>query len=131
LAERDVATSGVHWSWGSRKMPGRRAFAQSLSTKTTDTIWGKTLWDFGAGLVRLKLINQMNAHFPVIPCLTAQPPRQSAELDLAPLNKSVLLRIALPLARCSSSSQKLRKIFLPYARLSGSRGRAGAIFHST
>jgi hypothetical protein len=117
LAERDFATSGVHWNWGSRQMPGRRAFAQSLSTKATDTIWGKTLWDFGTGLVGLELISQMNAHCPVFPCLTGQPPWQSAELDLAPLNKSVLLRIALPLARCSSSSQKLRKIFLPYARL--------------
>ncbi len=53
VADADFVQSGVHWSWGNRQEPGRRAFAQSLSSKATDATRSGTLWDLSAGLVGL------------------------------------------------------------------------------
>lgn len=53
VADPDFAQSGMHWSWGNRQEPGRKAFAQSLSSKATDTTRSQTLWDLSAGLVGL------------------------------------------------------------------------------
>lgn len=53
VADADFIQSGVHWSWGNRQEPGRRAFAQSLSSKATDATRSGTLWDLSAGLVGL------------------------------------------------------------------------------
>jgi protochlorophyllide reductase len=55
VADASFVQSGVHWSWGNRQKPGRRAFAQSLSSKATDTTRSATLWDFTAGLVGIKV----------------------------------------------------------------------------
>ncbi len=54
VAEPDFGQSGVHWSWGNRQEPGRRAFAQSLSSKATDTTRSEMLWDLSADLVGLE-----------------------------------------------------------------------------
>jgi len=53
VADPGFVQSGVHWSWGNRQEPGRRAFAQSLSSKATDATRSKTLFDLSAGLVGL------------------------------------------------------------------------------
>ena len=55
VADASFVQSGVHWSWGNRQEPGRRAFAQSLSSKATDTTRSATLWDLTAGLVGIKV----------------------------------------------------------------------------
>lgn len=53
VTDPDFAQSGVHWSWGNRQKTGRKAFAQALSAKATDTARSKTLWDHSARLVQL------------------------------------------------------------------------------
>jgi len=53
VADPAFAQSGVHWSWGNRQTPGRTAFAQSLSSKATDSARSARLWDLSAGLVGL------------------------------------------------------------------------------
>jgi protochlorophyllide reductase len=45
------STSGVHWSWGNRQVPGRQAFAQPLSAKATQLQLGIRLWDLSNQLV--------------------------------------------------------------------------------
>ncbi len=51
VADPGFTQSGVHWSWGNRQQQGRKAFAQGLSSKATDTGRSKQLWDLTAGLV--------------------------------------------------------------------------------
>jgi protochlorophyllide reductase len=43
--------SGVHWSWGNRQQPGRKAFAQPLSSRATDQRRNDRLWELSARLV--------------------------------------------------------------------------------
>lgn len=53
VADPEFAQSGVHWSWGNRQKEGRAAFAQSLSSKATDTARSAELWELTAGLTGL------------------------------------------------------------------------------
>jgi protochlorophyllide reductase len=53
VADAEFMQSGVHWSWGNRQQEGRKAFAQGLSSKATDTARSRELWDLSAGLVGL------------------------------------------------------------------------------
>lgn len=43
VVDKDFSTSGVHWSWGNRQVPGRQAFAQPLSAKATQLQLGMRL----------------------------------------------------------------------------------------
>jgi hypothetical protein len=56
--DRDFSTSGVHWSWGNRQVPGRQAFAQPLSAKATQL---QLAFGFGNSATNLSalLINPM------------------------------------------------------------------------
>lgn len=53
VADPAFAQSGIHWSWGNRQHKGRKAFAQSLSSKASDAARSRELWDLSAGLVGL------------------------------------------------------------------------------
>ena len=53
VADGEFSQSGVHWSWGNRQQVGRKAFAQGLSSKATDTARSRELWDLSTGLVGL------------------------------------------------------------------------------
>jgi protochlorophyllide reductase len=53
VAEPGFITSGVHWSWGNRQVPGREAFAQPLSAKAESVARSARLWDLTAALVGL------------------------------------------------------------------------------
>ncbi|OYY63160.1 protochlorophyllide reductase [Sphingomonas sp. 28-62-11] len=53
VADPDFTQSGVHWSWGNRQQEGRAAFAQSLSSKATDTTRSQRLWALSERLVGL------------------------------------------------------------------------------
>lgn len=53
VADPAFALSGIHWSWGNRQHKGRKAFAQSLSSKASDAARSRALWDLSAGLVGL------------------------------------------------------------------------------
>ena len=51
LIDEDFSSSGVHWSWGNRQVPGRQAFAQPLSVKATQLQLGIRLWELSNKLV--------------------------------------------------------------------------------
>ncbi|PIT82811.1 protochlorophyllide reductase [Limnohabitans sp. 15K] len=51
VVDKDFSTSGVHWSWGNRQVPGRQAFAQPLSAKATQLQLGIRLWELSNQLV--------------------------------------------------------------------------------
>ncbi|WP_297722454.1 protochlorophyllide reductase [Limnohabitans sp. Rim8] len=51
LVDKDFSSSGVHWSWGNRQVPGRQAFAQPLSAKATQLTMGIRLWELSNKLV--------------------------------------------------------------------------------
>jgi protochlorophyllide reductase len=51
VVDKDFSTSGVHWSWGNRQVPGREAFAQPLSAKATQLQLGMRLWELSNQLV--------------------------------------------------------------------------------
>jgi protochlorophyllide reductase len=53
VADPAFAQSGIHWSWGNRQHKGRKAFAQSLSSKASDAARSRELWELSAGLVGL------------------------------------------------------------------------------
>lgn len=53
VADAGFMQSGVHWSWGNRQQEGRAAFAQSLSSKATDTARSQRLWALSEKLVGL------------------------------------------------------------------------------
>lgn len=53
VADAGFTQSGVHWSWGNRQREGRAAFAQSLSSKATDTARSQRLWALSERLVGL------------------------------------------------------------------------------
>ncbi len=51
VVDKEFSTSGVHWSWGNRQVPGRSAFAQPLSAKATQLRLGIRLWELSNQLV--------------------------------------------------------------------------------
>lgn len=53
VADPEFGTSGVHWSWGNRQQPGRKAFSQPLSTKATNEARSAMLWDLSEKYVGL------------------------------------------------------------------------------
>ena len=53
VAEPELGTSGVHWSWGNRQRPGQKAFAQPLSSKATDHDRASRLWTLSERFVGL------------------------------------------------------------------------------
>jgi protochlorophyllide reductase len=53
VIDPEFAQSGVHWSWGNRQQPGRKAFAQPLSSKATNHELGQRLWDYSHAMVGL------------------------------------------------------------------------------
>ncbi len=53
VADPAFAESGLHWSWGNRQQPGRKAFAQRLAPKAADARRSKQLWDLTAPVVGL------------------------------------------------------------------------------
>ena len=44
VADAGFESSGVHWSWGNRQVPGRQPFSQPLSGKATDEASARELW---------------------------------------------------------------------------------------
>jgi protochlorophyllide reductase len=54
VADAGFEQSGVHWSWGNRQQPGRQAFSQSLSSKATDEVASRSLWDLSEKFVGLR-----------------------------------------------------------------------------
>jgi protochlorophyllide reductase len=53
VIDPEFALSGVHWSWGNRQVPGRKAFSQPLSAKATDHGKAIRLWQASERLVGL------------------------------------------------------------------------------
>lgn len=53
VADPEFAQSGGHWGWGNRQQVDRKAFAQGLSSRATDSQRSKQLWELSAGLVEL------------------------------------------------------------------------------
>jgi len=51
VVDKELSSSGVHWSWGNRQVPGRQAFAQPLSAKATQLTMGIRLWELSNKLV--------------------------------------------------------------------------------
>jgi len=51
VVDKELSSSGVHWSWGNRQVPGRQAFAQPLSAKATQLTMGVRLWELSNKLV--------------------------------------------------------------------------------
>jgi len=54
LVDKEFDTSGVHWSWGNRQVPGRQAFAQPLSAKATQLALGIRLLEISNQLVGIR-----------------------------------------------------------------------------
>ena len=48
------AKSGMHWSWGNRQHPGAEPFAQSLSSKASNTVRSARLWELSAAMVGIE-----------------------------------------------------------------------------
>lgn len=53
VIDDEFAQSGVHWSWGNRQKPGRKAFAQPLSSHASDHDLGARLWQLSENMVGL------------------------------------------------------------------------------
>jgi protochlorophyllide reductase len=51
VADAEFAPSGVHWSWGNRQKPGRKAFAQPLSATASSQARGERLWELSERLI--------------------------------------------------------------------------------
>lgn len=45
VADAEFAESGVHWSWGNRQKPGRKAFRQPLTARARDEALALRLWE--------------------------------------------------------------------------------------
>ena len=54
VADPEFGISGVHWSWGNRQQKNRRQFSQELSTRATDPITSKRVWDLSMRMVGLR-----------------------------------------------------------------------------
>lgn len=53
VADPEFRQSGVHWSWGNRQQPGRKAFVQELSAEASDEQKARRLWELSEKLVGL------------------------------------------------------------------------------
>ena len=54
VSDPEFGISGVHWSWGNRQRKNRQQFSQELSSRATDPIISKRVWDLTMKLVGIK-----------------------------------------------------------------------------